>query len=70
MKKEKINFIKYMYMYSIYLKCPPTRAMTAISAVCDDDRQPSGTLILSPYSSQSISCGLSPWTKNNFFPAI
>ena len=50
-KKIKIN---------TYLKCPPTRAMTAISVVSDDDRLPSGTLILSPYSSQSISCGLSP----------
>ena len=39
----------------MYLKCPPTRAITDTSTVSDADRLPSGTLILSPYSSQLIS---------------
>ena len=39
----------------MYLKSPPTRASTDTSTVSDGDRLSSGTLILSPYSSQFIS---------------
>ena len=39
----------------MYLKFPPTRASTDTSTVSDGDRLSSGTLILSPYSSQFIS---------------